>query len=231
VKDWDFNHKNTHLIGIRRKGQAAGAVKFDDVIILLIRGLVFKFQGSTDPGHTKNVAGAPFLVQGQHNYHFGWHMISASERSHLALKPISSLNAKPSGVLVVRSKDDYVLTDADLAKGLEPCATINVHWGGEGGDKEVSNWSEGCQVITGLGYLNHQGQPIVCSKFTAVNAGALGNGKTKGAYNVLNDVAAALSSDLNNTVKYMLLVEDDLALSPEISAIIAKAREFARAVI
>jgi hypothetical protein len=29
----------------------------------------------------------------------------------------------------------------------------------------------------------------------------------------------------------MLLAEDDLALSPEISAIIAKAREFARTVI
>jgi hypothetical protein len=170
-------------------------------------------------------------VQGQHNYHFGWHLLSKSDRSYQALKPMSSLNPKPSGVLVVRSKDDYVLTDADLAKGLEPCATINVHWGGEGGSKEVSTWSEGCQVITGIGYLNHHNQPFVCSKFAAVNAGALGKGKTKGAYNVLNDVAAALSSDLSSTVNYMLLVEDDLALSPEISAIIAKAREFARAVI
>jgi hypothetical protein len=228
VKDWDFSHKHIHLIGIRRKGQAAGAVKFDDVIILLIRGLVFKFQGSTDPGYTENPAGAPFLAQGQHNYHFGWHLLSKSDRSYTALKPVSYTS---SGFLVVRSKGDYVLTDADLAKGLEPNATINVHWGGEGGSTEVGSWSEGCQVITGIGYLNHHNQPIVCSKFTAVNAGALGNGKTKGAYNVLNDVVTALSSDLSSTVKYMLLAEDDLALSPEISAIIAKAREFARAVI
>lgn len=229
VAQWDFNPRHIHMVGIRR---GAGPVsrgtsqkKFDDVIVLLIRGLVFKFQGSTEPGHTKNPAGAPFLVQGQHNYHFGWHLLSARDRAYQALKPASS---RPSGVLVVRSKNDFVLSDADLDNGLERNDTINVHWGGEGGSKLVKNWSEGCQVITGIGYINHLNQPVDCSSFVAINSGGLGDGKTKGAYTVLGDLVAAFSSDISSVVKYMLLVEDDLKLSPAINTAIEQARAHAR---
>lgn len=142
--------------------------------------------------------------------------------------PGRKLNEPVPGVLVVRSKGDFVVDEADLAKGLDRNNEINVHWGGEGGAEGVGSWSEGCQVITGVGYLNHHNQPIDCSKFVAAKFSQLGQGKTKGAYNVLNDVVAALSSDSSNVVKYMLLVEEDLALSPEIGGIIAQAREHAR---
>ena len=70
----------------------------DKEFVLLIKGLVFKFQGSTDPGATSHQLGAPFLVQGQHDYHFGWH-----KNHHLAVRP------SDKGVLVVRSKGDFRL--------------------------------------------------------------------------------------------------------------------------
>jgi hypothetical protein len=140
VAQWDFSAKsNVHLIGIRRD-QFNG--KFDDIFVLLIKGLVFKLQGSTEPGASSNPKGAPFLVQGQHDYHFGWH-----QRTYLALRP------QGKGVLVVRSKDKR-FDDGDLANGLEPNATINIHWGGRGMARDVASWSEGCQVINGTVYLN-----------------------------------------------------------------------------
>jgi hypothetical protein len=77
VADWEFSPDAIHLIGIRRSEKTN---KFDDLFQLLIKGLVFKFQGSTDPGATSHPLGAPFLVQGQHDYHFGWH-----KNQHLAL--------------------------------------------------------------------------------------------------------------------------------------------------
>ena len=72
---------HVHLVGIRRNEKSN---KFDDIFVLLIKGLVFKFQGSTEPGASSNAAGAPFLVQGQHDYHFGWH-----KSQYLALRPAS----------------------------------------------------------------------------------------------------------------------------------------------
>jgi hypothetical protein len=216
VARWDFTPGgNIHLVGIRRD-ELSG--KFDDVFVLLIKGLVFKFQGSTEPGASGNAAGAPFLVQGQHDYHFGWH-----QRQYLALRP-QHLN---KGVLVVRSKGDMRLDDADLNNGLEANGSINIHWGGKGMKFDVKSWSEGCQVINGTLYVNERGELIDCSAFAAVNNGEIaGNpSKTRGAYNVLLDLVTALSSDLpNNSVKYTLLTEQDMELSPALNQGLADTR-------
>jgi hypothetical protein len=223
VANWDFNPSKIHLVGVRRneaKLEARpGERKFDDVFILLIQGLAFKFYGSTDPGATEHPKGAPFLAQGQHHYRFGWHKLSDQNRVYNALKPLSA------GVLVVRSKD-MALTEADLAGGLERNNSINIHWGGEG-ISTIGAWSEGCQVIVGKGYINHSDKTIECSKYAAPNYSTLGTivggvYQTKGAYTVLGDLVAAFSGD-DNTVRYMLLYEEDLALIPEIG--VAKASE------
>jgi peptidoglycan hydrolase-like protein with peptidoglycan-binding domain len=219
VSNWDFDPNKIHLIGVRRNETQieAGVRKFDDAFVLLIRGLAFKFLGSTDPGATENPDGFPFLTQGQHLYRFGWHKIGDLNRVFHALKPLSL------GVLVVRSKD-IVLTDEDLARKLELNNTINIHWGGEG-LFNVGNWSVGCQVIVGKGYIDHNDEVVNCSEYAATKYDQLGtkiNGvyRTKGAYNVLTDLVAALSGadQDDNVVRYMLIYERDLALSPEIGA-------------
>ena len=213
VTQWDFNPSHIHLIGIRRH-EFSG--KFDDVFVLLIKGLVFKFQGSTEPGASSNPSGTPFLVQGQHDYHFGWH-----RRQYLALRP------QGKGVLVVRSKDDKRLDHRDLDNGLEANASINIHWGGKGGRFDVKAWSEGCQVINGTLYINHNNEFIDCSGFAARNNTevAENRAKTRGAYNVLLDLVTALSGDTgSSTVKYMLLTEQDLDLDPKLMQGLADAR-------
>ncbi len=223
---WDFNPSKIHLVGVRRNeaklAASAGQRKFDDGFALLINGLVFKFYGSTDPGETKNPSGAPFLVQGQHLYRFGWHKLSDQNRVYHALKPLTT------GVLVVRSKD-MALTEADLAGGLERNNSINIHWGGEG-ISTIGAWSEGCQVFVGKGYISHNGKVVDCSKYAAPNYSTLGtavNGvyQTKGAYTVLGDLVAAFS-DEDNVVRYMLLYEQDLALVQDVG--IAKDLEILR---
>ena len=216
IAQWDFAPGgNVHLVGIRRSERSG---KFDDIFVLLIKGLVFKFQGSTEPGASSNALGAPFLVQGQHDYHFGWH-----KKEYLALRP----QHLDKGVLVVRSKGDMRLDGADLKNGLEANASINIHWGGKGMKFDVKTWSEGCQVINGTVYLNEKNQLIDCSAFAATNnAEVAGNpSKTRGAYNVLLDLVTALSSDLpGNCVKYTLLTEEDLDLDPALNQELADAR-------
>ncbi len=214
VADWDFTSAgNIHLVGIRRS-EASG--KFDDVFVLLIKGLVFKFQGSTEPGASENEAGTPFLVQGQHDYHFGWH-----RKRYLALRP------QRDGVLVVRSKTDLRLDEGDLDHGLEANGTINVHWGGRGMKGDVKTWSEGCQVINGSVYLNEADELIDCRDFAAVNQSeiAANPAKTRGAYNVLLDLVTALGSDLPaHGVRYTLLTEQDLELDPALGQGLTDAR-------
>lgn len=228
VSEWDFGPKHIHMIGIRRK-EHDHEHKFDDILILLIKGMVFKFQGSTDPGHTRNAAGAPFLAQGQHDYHFGWH-----QSKYRALRP---LNHDKHGVLVARSKGDFMLTDEDVQKGLEPNGTINIHWGGRGVARNVNKWSEGCQVIAGTGYINHMGELVECKSatgqsFVAINNGAVSDTQTRGAYNVLADLVTALSGDMDSSVvKYMLLQESDLAMSAEVAAFVTDAQTQARRLI
>jgi len=214
VAQWDFSAKGSpQLIGVRRSEYNG---KFDDVFVLLIKGLVFKFQGSTEPGATRNPRGAPFLVQGQHDYHFGWH-----QRKYLALRPLNS-------VLVVRSRNDKRLDEADLANGLEAEPTINIHWGGTGMKRDVNSWSEGCQVINGTVYINSNNDLVDCSAFTALTpAQAMDrtSNKTRGAYNVLQDLVTALASDdAGNTVRYTLLNEQDLGLEPALGTRLADAR-------
>lgn len=212
--DWDVTGPgHIHLVGIRRN-EASG--KFDDVIVLLIKGLVFKFQGTTEPGAGDNPLGLPFLVPGQHEYHFGWH-----KSSYLALRPASR------GVLIVRTGPDKKLDDADLDRGLEANTTINVHWGGRGLTGDVKTWSEGCQVITGSVYLNAADTLVSCTAFAAVTPAdaSTPTGKTRGAYNLLVDLITAFGSDLpGSTVKYTLLTEADLALAPTLAQGLADAR-------
>lgn len=218
VTAWDFNPQQVHLVGIRRNEKTN---KFDDIFVLLIKGLVFKFQGSTEPGASENPAGVPFLVQGQHDYHFGWH-----KKQYLALRP----EHLDKGVLVVRSKD-MRLDDRDLDGKLEANASINIHWGGKGLKFDVKNWSEGCQVINGSAYIDPHHDLVDCSAFAAVKNSEIASdpSKTRGAYNLLLDLVTALASDLpTNTVKYTLLVEEDLDLSPSVKESLADAR--ARAV-
>jgi len=201
VADWDFSPDAIHLVGIRRSVRTN---KFDDLFVLLIKGLVFKFQGSTDPGATTNPLGAPFLVYGQHNFHFGWH-----KSQQLALRP------SDRGVLVVRSKGDFRLDQADVQKGLESNATIHIHWGGKGLTFDVNNWSEGCQVITGSAYVGADGQRVDCSSFVAVNNGEIATNpaRTRGAYNVIVDLVLGLGSDLpGNTIRYTLISDQDLTV-------------------
>ena len=216
VAEWDFSPAHIHLIGVRREEKTN---KFDDIFVLLIKGLVFKFQGSTEPGASDNPAGLPFLVQGQHDYHFGWH-----KKQYLALRP----QHLDKGVLVVRSKNDARVDDTDLNKGLEANATINVHWGGKGLKFDVKTWSEGCQVINGSAYLDPNNQLVDCSAFAAVNNSEVSSNrsKTRGAYNVLLDLVTALGNDIANaSVKYTLLVEADLDLSPSLKQLLGDARE------
>ncbi len=216
VAQWDFSPKGSpQLVGVRRT-EFSG--KFDDVFVLLLKGLVFKFQGSTEPGASDNPRGTPFLVQGQHDYHFGWH-----KKTYLALRPMGK------GVLVVRSKNDKRLDDADLAGGLEAEPSINVHWGGMGMARDVNSWSEGCQVINGAVYINANNDLIDCSAFSAVTPSQATDraaGKTRGAYNVLLDLVTALASDVpGNSVRYTLLTEPDLELAPGLKQGLAQARD------
>jgi len=235
VDDWDFDPNKIHLAGIRhRKAAQAGDGKqvLDDVFILLIRGMAFKFYGSTEPG-TKEGDKYPFLVQGQHRYRFGFHKLTDKhwrEKVYHALKPVD----KGEGVLVLRSKN-LIPTDADLSGPLDgPNSSINIHW--SGGVTENAGWSAGCQVITGRSYINHLNQPINCSNFAAsaqfseeayANLGKTIGGvyRTKGAYTVLEDLVAALSGAVkeDNVVLYTLLLEEDLKLHPEIGE--GKAKE------
>lgn len=219
--DWDFSPRHIHLVGVRR---AQANRKFDDVLVLLIKGLVFKFQGSTDPGSVaEDAPGAPFLVQGQHEYHFGWH-----RKTYPALRPLGP------GVLIVRSKTDFTLDEADLDNGLEANASINVHWGGLGGRRDVDAWSNGCQVINATAYMPPSGEVVSCAAFAAVNQKEIlaAPSKTRGAYNVLLDLVTALGSDLPTpTVKYTLLTEADLDLDPAVKQGLAAAAAKASTVL
>jgi hypothetical protein len=211
VPNWTFDPERIHLIGIRCNEGVPGPRVNDDVFVLLINGVVFKFFGTTDPGKTENESGAPFLVPGQHLYRFGWHKMGDMARVYQALKPLRS------GVLVIRDINrDAALTDSDLSGALTANASINVHWGGRG----VSNWSEGCQVICGKGYINHEDTAVDCTSFAALNYTELGRRaggtyKTKGAYSVLVDLVTAFSGDVH-AASYMLLYEQDLDLEPSI---------------
>ena len=214
LANWDLSPNTAHLIGVRRREKS---LKFDDIFVLLIKGLVFKFQGTTEPGAAKDpLLGAPFLVRGQHDYHFGWH-----KKTYLALRP------QGKGVLVYRSKNDLTFDDSDLAVSPKPEFSINVHWGGLGLKFDVKTWSEGCQVINGTAYLTPDHELVNCSSFAAVNNSEIAAkpSKTRGAYNMVLDLVTAFGSDLPSpTVRYTLLGEEDMELDPALRQGLAEAR-------
>ena len=212
--DWDFSKDEIHLIGIRRKHDTSAARERanDDLFILLINGLIFKFWGSTDP--SKKMVGSsrnePYLVEGQHKYRFGWHKISEEKKIYRALKPYKS-----AGVIILRDLDkDNALTPHDLSvagnNSLEVNNSINIHWSGIG----HTNWSAGCQVISGKNYINHKNELVDCSKFASSAYSQLNasSKKTKGAYNVLADLVVCYSKPGVDYLLYTLGREESLDL-------------------
>jgi len=214
--EWDVSPDTVHLIGLRRSQDAfAGTARRenDDLFVLLIKGMVFKFWGSTDPNpgiydekkkEKRDVL--PFLVESQHSYQFGWHKLDEEEKVYRALRPASN------GVLVFRDKDkNRALTNEDIVKGLDaqPNNTINIHWSGHGN----TNFSAGCQVIAGRSYINHKGDLINCSAYAAGTYDELGSQKTRAAYNVLTDLLLTYGASGVRTIAYLLGRDETLRLS------------------
>ncbi len=211
VKNWNFDPGLIHLIGIRRKEWERTQKRAnDDIFVLLINGLVFKFFGSTDPcQHMASRPDEPFIVRGQHRYRFGWHKLSELDKKvYRAFKPATV------GVLVFRDvNNDNALTEADMLLGVQPNPTVNVHWSGN----STSNWSAGCQVICGKSYINHHEQVIDCTAFSANNYEELGP-KTMGAYAIAADLITIFAQKGEQAALYTLLKEEDLDLEPTIGS-------------
>ena len=212
LNDWVTTSDNAiHLIGVRREEFHN---RYDDVFILLIKGLVFMFQGTTQTTieNRNEPGGMAFMASGQHDYQFAWH-----KRTYLALRPASFERGK--GVLVARAGNDGVLSDAELAAhGLTSNYTINIHYGGVGGELLINTggWTLGCQVINGGMYINPNGELIA-------NASTI---RPYGAYSLLADLVTALSGDMSTTtVTYTLLPESDLELSPDCAEVMRTARQ------
>lgn len=216
IAEWDFSPDKMHLVGIRRKEWMSSEKRDnDDIFVLLVNGLAFKFFGSTDPSQSlASRSDEPFIVKGQHIYRFGWHKMSDPKRVYRAFKPAGA------GVLAFRDVDnDNALTEADIAQGLQANPSINIHWSGIG----TSNWSAGCQVISGKAYINHAGQVVDCCQWAAPSYGQLGR-QTRGAYNVLLDLITVYANDFSITgdkLHYTLIYEEDLDLEPAIGAMSA----------
>ena len=197
IENWDFNPDRIHLIGIRRNEyRSANRRKNDDLFVLLINGMVFKFWGSTDPSDHMTKLDEPFLVEGQHKYRFGWHglgKVDSEKRdrrgeytTYRALRP-----AIGDQVVVVRDwKNDGGLTADDLRanNGVGLATAINIHWTGNSHDN--ATWSAGCQVIKGNSYINHKNEVVDCSSFAANSYDDLfqNRKKNKGAYQFLADL-------------------------------------------
>lgn len=203
IDDWTWNPEDIHLIGIRRNQDKRDFNRGnDDLFLLLIRGMVFKFYGSTDPRPRGARSDEAYLVEGQHKYRMAWHKIGDVKKVYKALKPYTG-----TGVMVFRDKDGDDDFDADDIKfGLKgPNNTINIHWTGSG----VHNFSQGCQVIAGSSYLNSDNKLIDCTHYASTSYAGLSQGKTRGAYNVLCDLVLAYSP-LNEDVVWYTLGRDDV---------------------
>ncbi len=205
INDWTYSSKDVHLVGIRRNAhQTAGTRPNDDLFILLVNGLVFKFWGSTDPSpidweENPIRPDEPYLAEGQHVYNFGWHKAGSRRSNYRALKP------RYPGVLVFRDHfGDNALSLRNIEKGLHrPNKTINIHWSGEG----RLNFSEGCPVISGRSYINHLEKVIDCRNFAASGSRDL-DPNTKAAYNVLADLMLVYSPKSVSSVLFTLLHEE-----------------------
>lgn len=183
LKDWTFAPGNIHLIGIRNEeGNPHDTQEDNDLFLLVIRGKVFKFWGSTTANSTfvSSSQSSPFLVEGQHRFRIGWHKITDKSKIYRALVPTHE------GVLVYRDRNkNYALEQEEIQAGLTgPNPTIHVHWSGLG----ISNWSAGCQVIAGRSYENPEGEIINYSGMAARTYSDLGPGRTRGAYQIMLDL-------------------------------------------
>ena len=190
-EDWTFEPADVHLVGIRRSAHLApteGSRPPDDLFILLVNGRTFYFTGSTDANPRPGREG--YLLEAQHRYRLDWHNISASRRDRIykAARPAGE------GVMVARDVHGHdALTEANRRDGFDPLPnpTFNIHWSGLG----ISNWSAGCQVISGAAYLNDGDELIDCTDFTARTATERGQRRssggprlTMGAYTLLSDL-------------------------------------------
>jgi hypothetical protein len=217
VPDWDFAPEHIHLIGIRRGAGTKWKIRLNnDVFVLLINGLVFKFFGSTDPTpQGSRRQRPPFLVPGQHLYRFGWHKVSNPLKVYRAFRPANH------GVLILRDvpgSTPDALDAVDLERGtIDNNLTINIHWSG----KHTSSWSAGCQVISGGGYINHHDDLVDCWQYAAASYSQL-PGSTRGTYNVLLDLITVFSEDARvrngDLLHYTLINESDLDLEPAFSS-------------
>ncbi len=215
VSEWMYNREEIHLIGIRRKQEQSSRVRGnDDLFVLLMNGMVFKFWGSTDPHPDKSKKQEPYLIEGQHKYKLAWHKVSNSQRIYKALRPYGP------GVLVYRDWSGRdALSEEDIRKGLShnssrprdekldnPNTLINIHWTFDG----FTNWSAGCQVISGRSYINNEGRLINCSTFSAASYDTLssvskkGVRRNRGAYTFISDFILAYSSTETDHVLYTL---------------------------
>lgn len=235
VNEWSDKPEEIHLIGIRRKQEKRARTRGnDDLFVLLMNGLVFKFWGSTDPKPADSLDQEPYLIEGQHKYKLAWHKVSRSTRIYKALRPCAP------GVLVYRDwgKNDALL-EKDIRKGLahnptkkkklnNPNTTINIHWTGDG----LGNWSAGCQVISGRSYVNNEGKLIDCSSFSAAGYDTLSSVskprvlRNRGAYTFISDFILAYSKvkvGVEHDVLYTLWNDEAVQqfIDPKLKGILA----------
>ncbi|MGB3798749.1 MAG: peptidoglycan-binding protein [Lewinella sp.] len=221
---WTFDPEDTHLIGIRRhtaERTIPGRRPPDDLFILLLQGKSFYFWGSTDPNPHGGREG--YLIEGQHRYRLNWHNIGVNRREKIykAARPAGE------GVMVIRDVHDHnALTEANRRDGFDPQPnpTFNIHWSGLG----ISNWSAGCQVISGKNYLNDRGDLISCTDYAARTDRQRGERRseggprlTMGAYTVLSDLVLCYTRQRNLSEKptflYTLFTEEAFGVVDGIS--------------
>jgi hypothetical protein len=229
ISEWKFPKSEPLLFGIRRNAHVDDHKLIrkkkrrptDDLFVLLINGLSFVFYGSTDPSVHLSRADAPYLIDGQHLYRFSWHKISESAKTYKALRPARN------GVVVIRDqKKVHALTDENIKKGPQKKTAhdINIHWSGIG----TSNFSAGCQVIAGNGYLNDLEEYVSCKYFAAGTYSTLGKQRTKGvrrtkaAYNMLADLLLVYGrgngKEKRKDVRYTLFSAKDMIAAGAISS-------------
>ena len=203
-EEWSYDPAETHLIGIRRNVtrpmDVAGRAP-DDLFVLLLGGKTFYFWGSTDANPSSGREG--YLIEGQHRYRLNWHNIGATRRDRIYKA------ARPAGAGVMVARDVHghnALTDENRRDGFDPVPnpTFNIHWSGLG----RSNWSAGCQVVSGKNYLNDNGDLVSCAEYAARNDAERGKRRTQdgprltmGAYSVLSDLILCYTTARESTEK------------------------------
>ena len=209
LKNWSFDPSHIHIIGIRRNEDVSTPKREnDDIFILLVQGMVFKFWGSTDPNAKfARRENAAFWMEGQHELRPGWSKIGDTRGVYQALIPNSR------GVLAYRDQDgDNALTIEDIKGGVfPPNPTLGLHWSGIG----LSNWNGGSQVIAGGSYINNQGKLILCSSAARAHS-QLDQEHTKGAYDIFMDLVTIFSQKDEAKIFYTLIHEKVLRIAPSL---------------